>query len=539
MCPERLLNIATAPRAASKRWPCGTTNWPKVCAWVDSPRTGAKDGPGYFLGLLSAPRRLAENVTSRSVLTLDADKLTPTTCDALPVELRSLGCASVVYTTASSTPAAPRLRVLPLPDRDLLPDEYRRAIHYLVNLLGRDAFDAGSSQPERFMYMPTTPAEGEFFSEVIDGAPLGVDALLLDATLEDPGEPGEEPKATSPASPTTPLPEDVVRDAVTWSLGKLDELSALTEKGRIDWPGMPDGVGWDDGIWYAGQRLVQASNSSASYTIEDAKADFYAHAPESDSNYDRDHKWEKSVKDAGDQPLPYDSPQDDFDMVAGGSSLEAGERFKTGGAFILDAPTEVPAIWGDGDQVLWAEGEALTIVGPIGVGKTTITGQLVRSRIGLADSLLGYPVKATQGRVLYLAMDRPRQIARALRRMFAGVDRAVLDEHLVFWEGPPLQDLAKHPEELLRLCLQAHADTVSATEREKSLASVRRIVGAVPGGTGGVVNDERVVAVAEAIEELDNAICVYGSRLDQLEAARRDLLRPVANINIEGLTDDR
>ncbi len=61
----------------------------------------------------------------------------------------------------------------------------------------------------------------------------------------------------------------------------------------------------------------------------------------------------------------------------------------------------------------WVEGEALLIVGPSGVGKTTLTGQLVRARMGLGDGLvLGMPVSPGR-RVLYLAMDRPAQIARA------------------------------------------------------------------------------------------------------------------------------
>lgn len=141
------------------------------------------------------------------------------------------------------------------------------------------------------------------------------------------------------------------------------------------------------------------------------------------------------------------------------TAWESG-RLKTGGSFVLDAPDRIPAIWGEGDRVIWAEGEALTLCGPAGVGKTTLCGQLVKARLGLGSDVLGLPVKATEGRVLYLAMDRPRQIARALRRLFVGRDRAALDERLVVWEGPPLADLAKHPETLLDLAREAGADTV-------------------------------------------------------------------------------
>lgn len=138
---------------------------------------------------------------------------------------------------------------------------------------------------------------------------------------------------------------------------------------------------------------------------------------------------------------------------------EIKARFRAGGAFILDIPDEVPAIWGRGDEVLWADGEALTICGPPGVGKTTLSGQVVRARI-VGGNVLGLPVEPTSGRILYLAMDRPRQIARALRRTLGNVPRDILDERLVIWPGPPIADVALRPETLLGLCQLAGADTV-------------------------------------------------------------------------------
>ena len=133
------------------------------------------------------------------------------------------------------------------------------------------------------------------------------------------------------------------------------------------------------------------------------------------------------------------------------------DRYVTGGAFILDAPPGVPAVWGSSDQVAWAEGEPLLIVGPAGVGKTTLAGQLVMARVGIGGPVLGMPVAAGK-RVLYLACDRPAQVQRALARLVTADDRQVLDERLVVWKGPPPADLARHPDTLLRMCEQAKAD---------------------------------------------------------------------------------
>lgn len=139
---------------------------------------------------------------------------------------------------------------------------------------------------------------------------------------------------------------------------------------------------------------------------------------------------------------------------------EQPTRLKDGATFILDVPTDVPAIWGYDDEVLWAEGESLMLVGPPGVGKTTLTGQILRARLGLGGPVLGYGVTPTASRVLYLAMDRPSQIARSLRRTFNETDRAVLAERLRVWEGPPPGDFAKHPDVLVSLARLAEADTV-------------------------------------------------------------------------------
>ncbi|HQZ36176.1 MAG TPA: AAA family ATPase [Ilumatobacteraceae bacterium] len=131
-----------------------------------------------------------------------------------------------------------------------------------------------------------------------------------------------------------------------------------------------------------------------------------------------------------------------------------------GGAFVLDTPTDIAPRWGTPSQVVWQRGESLMIVAPPGVGKTTMAVQLVEALIGVGDgNVLGLPVERAQ-RVLYLAMDRPRQIARAMTRRFGPEHRAELDQHLVVHRGPLPTDLAKVPDQLVTLAQRAGADVV-------------------------------------------------------------------------------
>jgi AAA domain-containing protein len=136
--------------------------------------------------------------------------------------------------------------------------------------------------------------------------------------------------------------------------------------------------------------------------------------------------------------------------------------FADGATFILDIPATIPAIWGEGTDVLWAEGESLMIAGPLGLGKTTLAGLLIRAqlRLSLDGMVLGLPVAECGGKILYLAMDRPSQAARAMGRQFTDEHRDVLAKRLVVWKGPPPADIAKKPALLAELADAAGASTV-------------------------------------------------------------------------------
>lgn len=126
--------------------------------------------------------------------------------------------------------------------------------------------------------------------------------------------------------------------------------------------------------------------------------------------------------------------------------------------FLFGTADELHALWGEGDDVLWVEGEAFMICGGMGLGKTTLAGQLLRAQL-LGGDVLGLPVTQTEGTILYLAMDRPRQIRRSLLRQFDESHQQEL-QRLLIRPGPPMADMAAQPTLLVAMAELAGADIV-------------------------------------------------------------------------------
>ncbi|MGO8853689.1 bifunctional DNA primase/polymerase [Mycobacterium sp.] len=162
---------------------------------------------------------------------------------------------------------------------------------------------------------------------------------------------------------------------------------------------------------------------------------------------------------AASSPAPVTATQD-----ANGDNGSDSRSFTDGATFILDMPEEIPAMWGEDQRVAWPEDESLMICGPPGVGKTTLAGMVIRAQLGgmasINEQVLGLPVAQVPGKILYLAMDRPAQIARSLRRQFTEGRRHVLHDRLVIWKGPPPGDIATNPKLLAELAERTGASVV-------------------------------------------------------------------------------
>lgn len=131
-------------------------------------------------------------------------------------------------------------------------------------------------------------------------------------------------------------------------------------------------------------------------------------------------------------------------------------RLVDGATFVLRGVEPLPALWGEGDELLWSPGQSTWVCGDTGTGKTTLILQLVLRRIGvLTGPLLGYPVAVDSRPVLYLALDRPIQVALNMARMVNLEDPAVLAvlrERLMVLDKPLGFDIAQEPDRLAEWC---------------------------------------------------------------------------------------
>lgn len=145
-----------------------------------------------------------------------------------------------------------------------------------------------------------------------------------------------------------------------------------------------------------------------------------------------------------------------------GSAMSPFGDFPPVDAFewMFKADDRVVELWGEGDDLLWPEGEALLIAGSQGLGKSTLAGQLVRAQLGLQSEVLGLPVAQVTQPILYLAMDRPRQIRRSMRRQFSEDEREAIAGKLLIRPGPPIMDMAVDPTLLVRMAEAVNAGVV-------------------------------------------------------------------------------
>lgn len=166
-------------------------------------------------------------------------------------------------------------------------------------------------------------------------------------------------------------------------------------------------------------------------------------------------------------------------------------------AWMWDDETPQKILWGQDNDILWADGEALMIAGGMGLGKTTLAGNLIRAQLGLRDEVLGLPVARAEKPILYLAMDRPRQIRRSMRRQFPQEEASAVRGRLIVRPGPPITDMAVDPTLLARMAMAAGAGTVYLDSLKDA------VIGLSEDAVGAGYNRARQYLLAQGINLLE------------------------------------
>lgn len=184
--------VAYGDSRQSKTWRNATITWEELRTRLATPlrtgdtvqeyhrmksagRSAAKDKGGFVAGELKDSIRKASNVVCRSMLTLDVDSAKTTFLDEYTV---LSPYSTLIYSTHSHTPEAPRLRLVVPLTREITPDEYQAITRLYAEENGINQFDPCSFIPSQLMFWPTVSRDGEYVFEEVEGAPLNPDEFL-------------------------------------------------------------------------------------------------------------------------------------------------------------------------------------------------------------------------------------------------------------------------------------------------------------------------------------------------------------------------
>lgn len=170
------LDIATGRSRDSVTWRNSRITWGELVGWAHNP-ADTKECGGVIYGSLIQDKgpRERSNIATRSALSLDADHAEPSFLSNLRGTLH--GTAYLAHTTYSSTPEAPRWRVIVPLAEPVDPETYTALSAAVLRALDSTRTDPGewdwaaSTRPESFMWRPAGP-DGKVDVRVGSGAPL-------------------------------------------------------------------------------------------------------------------------------------------------------------------------------------------------------------------------------------------------------------------------------------------------------------------------------------------------------------------------------
>ena len=155
-------------------------------------KTEVKDVGGYVAGELKAGRRSKAALVNRCILTVDADHAAEPDPEKYLGDLRALSLNFILHSTHSSTPEAPRFRVLVPLSRPVNAAEYRYLVNLICSWMGEEGIDDTTDQAERLMFWPSVSFDGDYIFVAEEGGDFMHPEEFLPETLPD--EPVRERK---------------------------------------------------------------------------------------------------------------------------------------------------------------------------------------------------------------------------------------------------------------------------------------------------------------------------------------------------------
>lgn len=139
-------------------------------------QTKLKDVGGFILGYAVNGGRKKSDILHRSALSFDLDFASKDFWENFTLDFAPY--ASALYSTHSHTPEKPKLRLIMPLDREVQSEEFEAISRKVAEQIGLDMFDKTCFRPTQLMFWPSTPKDGEFIFEYLDGAPLSADEIL-------------------------------------------------------------------------------------------------------------------------------------------------------------------------------------------------------------------------------------------------------------------------------------------------------------------------------------------------------------------------
>lgn len=137
-----------------------------------------KDVGGFVGGTLTSPRRKANNVAFRDLVTLDFDSIPSGMTEEVIRRVMVLGCGYLIYSTRKHSAYRPRLRVIFPLSRSVTADQYEPIARRMAEKIGIEMADPTTFEPSRLMYWPSCSFDSDYVFRHEDKPFLSADGIL-------------------------------------------------------------------------------------------------------------------------------------------------------------------------------------------------------------------------------------------------------------------------------------------------------------------------------------------------------------------------